>query len=428
MLPRRDSSSDAAAQQPLGDTAPEPALPPLSTFLRAQKAGYLAAAAQGGPAQAHWTIAMGNEAGDLDSLASAVAYAWYATHRLQQPTVPLLRTRRADVALRAENLHALALSGAAADDLLTADELPAHAPPAARYALLDHNVLAEPFTADDGGARVVAVIDHHADEGRHLDAAPRVVEVPTGSCASLVARLVQREWPAGAQRGVARLLLCAVLVDTGGLRAGGKAEAADRGVAPFLLERAELAPTDASALAGEVQDVREVRLLARELVDKKESVDHLGARDLLRRDYKEYKFVRAWDTGGAPLFVGLASVPKGVKAITRGEEGGGAELVAACLGWMDERGLGVLGGKGKHRREMLWVVRHVDEEVRRRLWKGLEESKELKVERRKGKKYIEAAEGAVGEGVKVRVYEQGNAQATRKATAPLVRRIFEDSR
>ncbi|KAI0261565.1 hypothetical protein BC834DRAFT_972683 [Gloeopeniophorella convolvens] len=200
---------------------------------------------------------------------------WYATHRLQQPTEPLLRTRHADVPLRAENLYALALSGAGADDLLTADELPAGAPPTAHYALLDHNVLAERFAADEG-ARVVAVIDHHADEGRHLDAAPRGVEVPTGSCASLVARLMQRERLAGTQRGVAWLLLCAALVDTGGLRAGGKAEAADRGVAPFLLER--------------------------------ESVDHLGARDPLRR----------------------------------------------------------------------W------------LWKGLEESEELRVERRKGKKYIDA--------------------------------------
>ncbi|KAI0252813.1 hypothetical protein BJV78DRAFT_1199172 [Lactifluus subvellereus] len=377
---------------------------------------------------------MGNEAGDLDSLASAIAYAWYATRYLGQPTVPLLQTPRADMPLRAENLYALEFSGVDPAHLLTGDELPANVPPAAKYALLDHNTLAGRFAADES-ARVVAIVDHHADERNHLNASPRIVEVPTGSCTSLVARLIRQEWAEGMSRSVARLLLCGVLIDTGGLKPGGKAEAADREAAPFLLEKAGLVSTGADEIE-DVHEVKEATELTQTLVIRKDSVDQLSPRDLLRRDYKEYRFVPAWNAEGS-LLVGLATVPRSVRAITGGKKKGGRELGETCVGWLMEKDLAVLGvltswtdkrkghhGKGKHRREMVWVIRD-DKEVKERLWKGLEDSKELEVERRKGKKYIDAMEEAGGKDLKIRMYEQGNAKATRKVTAPLIRAFIE---
>ncbi|KAH9000558.1 DHH phosphoesterase [Lactarius hatsudake] len=397
----------------------------LPEFLRVQKSGYLQALGKGDTQNGRWTISLGNEAGDLDSLASAVAYAWYATHHLGQSTVPLLQTPRADISLRAENLYALDFSGVDPSHLLTGDELPTNAAPAEKYALVDHNTLTGRFAAYEG-VRVVAIVDHHEDEKHHLDASPRIIEVPTGSCSSLVARLIKKEWPEGMSRAVARLLLSAILIDTGGLKAGGKAEVADREVAPFLLERAEL--TGVGVLVDN-QGVKGVKELTKTLEAKKDSVDHLGPRDLLRRDYKEYRFVPSWNTKGT-LVVGLASVPRGIKAITGGDEKGGGVLGAACVAWLQEKGLDMLGvltswkDKGKHRREMVWVVRD-DKEAKERLWKGLEGSEELKVERKKGKKYVDGMESGVGQGLKVRVYEQGNSHATRKVTAPLVRVIVE---
>ncbi|KAH8990734.1 DHH phosphoesterase [Lactarius akahatsu] len=379
----------------------------LLEFLRVQKSGYLQALEKGDTQNDRWTISLGNEAGDLDSLASAVAYAWYATHHLGQSTVPLLQTPRADISLRAENLYALDFSG--------------------KYALVDHNTLTGRFAAYER-VRVVAIIDHHEDEKHHLDASPRIIEVPTGSCSSLVARLIKKEWPEGMSRAVARLLLSAILIDTGGLKAGGKAETADREVAPFLLERAELTSEGVGTLVDN-QGMKGVKELTKTLEAKKDSVDHLGARDLLRRDYKEYRFVPSWNAEGT-LVVGLASVPRGIKAITGGDEKGGKVLGAACVAWLQEKGLDMLGvltswkDKGKHRREMVWVVRD-DKEAKQRLWKGLEGSKELKLQRKEGKKYVDGMESGVGKGLKVRVYEQGNAHATRKVTAPLIRVIVE---
>ncbi|KAF8465873.1 DHH phosphoesterase [Russula ochroleuca] len=399
----------------------------ISEFLLAQKSAYLRAVAEGVHKDI-WTISMGNEAGDLDSLASAIAYAWYATCYLGQPTVPLLQTPRADLSLRAENLYALEFSGVDAAHLLTGDELPADTSPAGKYVLLDHNALTGRF-AEDENACVVAIVDHHADEERHPEASPRIVESPTGSCSSLIGRHIQKEWEAGMSRPVARLLLCAVLIDTGGLKAGGKAEVTDRKVAPFLLERAELVSPGAGTIE-DVHDVKEARELTRILTTRKSSVGLLSPRDLLRRDYKEYRFVPAWTAEGS-LLVGLASVPRSIEAITGGDQKGQQELAAACAAWVKERGLDMLGvltswkdekkggRKGKHRRETLWVVRD-DEEMSSRLWKGLEGSAELELERKKS-----GIEEAGGQDLKMRMYEQGDGQATRKVIAPLVRAIIE---
>jgi len=370
---------------------------------------------------------------DLDSLASAIAYAWYATRRLGQPSVPLLQTPRSDLSLRAENLYALKFSNVDPAHLLTGDELPSDSPPAMKYALLDHNTLTGRFAADKD-ARVVAIVDHHEDERHHLDASPRLVEVPTGSCSSLVARLIQQEWPEGMSREIARLLLCAALSDTNGLKPGGKAEVADREIAPFLLEKADLGSTSESCIE-DVHNMKQAKELTQILAIRKSSVDHLNPRDLLRRDFKEYRLVPAWNAEGTVL-VGLASVPRGIKAITGGDKNGGTELATACIAWLQEReldALGVLtswkdegkgGKKGKDRREMVWVVRG-EEELKDRLWKGLEGSKELELERKESGKYVAGLEEAGGKDLKIRMYEQGNAHATRKVTAPLVKTIIE---
>jgi len=306
-----------------------------------------------------------------------------------------------------------------------------------KYALLDHNALTGRFAADKD-ARVVAIVDHHEDEQHHLDASPRIVEVPTGSCSSLVARLIQQEWPEGMSREIARLLLCAVLIDTNGLKPGGKAEGTDRKIAPFLLEKAELGSTSERPIAiVDVHNVREAKELSQILEIRKSSVDQLSPRNLLRRDYKEYRFVPAWNAEGTVL-VGLATVPRGIKAITGGDKDGGRELATACIGWLQERGLDALGvltswkdeGKGskkeKKRREMVWVVRG-EEELEDRLWKGLEGSEELKLklDRKENGKYVAGMEEAGGKDFKIRMYEQGNAQATRKVTAPLIKTIIE---
>lgn len=82
---------------------------------------------------------------------------------------------------------------------------------------------------------------------------------------------------------------------------------------------------------------------------------------------------------------------------------------------------------------MLWLVREGEGELGERLWRGLEESRELKVKVKEMRKYVGAGAGAAGGSAaermagRVRIYKQGNAEATRKVTAPIVRTIVEGS-
>ncbi|PCH36890.1 DHH phosphoesterase [Wolfiporia cocos MD-104 SS10] len=418
----------------------------LPEFLRLKKAAYMNDISAGKGDE--WTVVMGNEAGDLDSLASAIAYAWYACNTKNSPTIPLVQGPRADLPLRAENLHALELVGIDQLDLLCIDDVPTPFP-SSRFALMDHNRLTAPFTLSN--ARVTAIIDHHTDEGLYTDSAdPRIVVPGIGSCSSLVAlelkerRALQlkedRPKLEQAPSALATLLLAAIVIDTTGLRPGGKAVEADYNAAAYLAPLTAL-PGSTSAetqsfAAGELHASAEVRALNATLQAKKGAVAHLGTRDLLRRDYKEYTHA----SSGRDVRVGMASVPVGLHEWLSRE--GQRKFAAETQAWMDERGLHALGiltsfrddtklgksGKGRGKREQAWVVREDDGgdgELAHKLFKGLIKSEELRLKDKTWVKAGMAEGGGFGAGVHVRVWKQKNADATRKVTAPLVKAILE---
>ncbi|KAG2126858.1 uncharacterized protein EDB93DRAFT_1187866 [Suillus bovinus] len=116
--------------------------------------------------------------------------------------------------------------------------------------------------------------------------------------------------------------------------------------------------------------------------------------------------------------------------------------------WLTERDLSVLGilttfrsNEGKGRREQLWIVK-ADEGITETLWQGLESSEELQLKRLDFSKFVGNANAAdepevddtedvmadetrFGDSFVARAYEQGNASATRKQTAPIIRRLIE---
>lgn len=111
------------------------------------------------------SVVMGNEAGDLDSLASSIAYAWFNSNIHGHPTVPLIQIEHEDLILRPENIHALQAAGIhhPRDQLLCLTDVAHLKPfPTRSFMLVDHNRLGQAFTSN---APVTAVIDHHEDEG-----------------------------------------------------------------------------------------------------------------------------------------------------------------------------------------------------------------------------------------------------------------------
>ncbi|KAG8910576.1 Exopolyphosphatase, partial [Tulasnella sp. 408] len=184
-------------------------LPSLAEFLRQNKQQFLQDLEAKNADK--WTVVMGNEAGDLDTIASSVAYSYLATKLQNTPTVALVQTSHTDLYLRKENLYALEFSNldSTGADLLCIDDISDSHPlnmSFSTYVLVDHNTLEDAF--EGGTGKVVGIIDHHTDEKNYPDAAFREIE-PAGSCTSLVARHFQNEWTveAGVSPDVATLLL-----------------------------------------------------------------------------------------------------------------------------------------------------------------------------------------------------------------------------
>ncbi|CAE6470174.1 unnamed protein product [Rhizoctonia solani] len=409
----------------------------LSTFLTNNKKAFFEALSsnQG----EGWTIVMGNEAGDLDSCASALAYSYLSTTLDHKPTVALIQTPRADLSLRAENL--LAYGYAHLDknnsDLLTIDDITASTKLEdlrSSYALVDHNKLLPKFLAKDGPLastdRVTAIMDHHEDDRAHLDANPRLI-YPAGSCASIVTdyfkpRLPPSPAPGDAITNVFTLLLSAITIDTSGLKDNGKTTQSDIDAVNFIYP---LTPFGAPTIAGGEpnKDHKPLPELADILVDAKRDVSRLSGHDLLRRDYKEFEWN---DSKGALVRVGLSTVPMGLKHWI--ERDGKKKFWAAQEAWIKERNLAVSGvlttfrtrQRNKHKREMLVVLPQIEEVadapsgLELKLYTGIEGNSALGAEQ----KTVPGIEGK-----RARAWEQTEKQATRKQIAPALKAIIESS-
>ncbi|KAK7460866.1 Exopolyphosphatase [Stygiomarasmius scandens] len=448
---------------------PSPPRSVLADFLSAEKAKYLEDVQN---KTEDWTVVMGNESGDLDSIASSIAFAYYQSVIQHKPTIPFIQIARDDLSLRGENIYALELAGITEtvakeklfllSDISSTKSFSSH-----KFALVDHNRLGLAYASGD--AQVVAIVDHHADEGLYTDPAttnPRII-TPTGSCSSLIT--ISLFVPSLTRSGTSNttseseplpielstLLLSAILIDTDGLKPGGKAVDADREAAAFLASSANLwGNSPSSSLSpSSLHDAEPIQTLTRILTERKLDLSHLSAYDLLRRDYKEYIYDVPWASSSSnnsaqlQLKAGLSTVPLALSSWATGAETGRlSELErqgGAADRWMRERGLNILGvltsyrrvakkqkeiekGKGKHEREMAWIIRTESPEinwnlVEEKLWAGLRASEELEVKEHKEFPDTASERGA---NLRFKVFMQ-NPQATRKVTAPVLKGIME---
>ncbi|KDQ07539.1 hypothetical protein BOTBODRAFT_607928 [Botryobasidium botryosum FD-172 SS1] len=362
---------------------------------------------------------MGNEAGDLDTIASSVAYSYLSQRQKSHPTIALIQMPRADLSLRPENLLAFKYANLspAHDDLFMLDDLPVPTDTLkTTFALVDHNRLGSPFPST---GTVVGVIDHHADEGLYPDADPRDI-ILVGSASSLVARHFKDAWTSldpPPPPEVATLLLSAIFIDTGGLKPKGKAEKIDHESAEFLLPLSTFSPSHAHSdgSIGTASAPPSIADITEELSTQKADVSRLDSRDLLRRDYKEFVV--------SGTRVGLSTVPLGPKPWLEKDP----ELGRALDAWAEERKLDVAGvlvtyrteKKNKKRRGIILWVRPGEEALAKKLEKGLEKNKELDLDPMKG------AMGLAEAGRRVKVWDQLNTDATRKVVAPAIQAILE---
>ena len=221
-------------------------------------------------------IIMGNEAADLDSMGSAVIYAYCKAMSASSDDttiyVPMINIPREDFKLRTEAAFLFSHAGINTDWLLFAEDINLNALNQTgnlELVLVDHNKLAS--NQSELAQTVEEIIDHHKDEQLYMDAA-RVIE-PVGSAATLVAEALLKN-PDALEEGSAVLLLGTILLDTVNLDPDAqRATEKDQQIVDALLK---LTGADRKQLFDKLQE-------------EKFNVSSLDSSDLLRKDYKEWK-------------------------------------------------------------------------------------------------------------------------------------------
>lgn len=228
-------------------------------------------------------ICIGNSGGDLDSIVCCFAYAWLQGLRNGIEVTPVMSFPRDELVLRKDVELVLKEAGIGPADLLFVDDLQK----GKKYALhlVDHNDVDGPEEGE-----VVSIIDHHADIGRHMDAKPRVVE-KSGSCISLVLRELLGDYCGKLTTEERCFLSGPILADTRGLTA--RVEDVDRWAVEAL----------------SLNQIVSVAAYTKELQSAKADVSGLTARDLLRKDYKQW-------TVDEKHVLGISSVMGKVKSVT----------------------------------------------------------------------------------------------------------------
>lgn len=221
---------------------------------------------------------LGNEAADLDSMVSAVACGYLLSELMPgdgSPFVPLVNAPRADFKLRTEAAFLFASLGLGPEHLSFIDDVDLDALEAGgrlELVLVDHNVPAQAQQALAGA--VTGVVDHHKDEGCFQQLAMRIVE-PVGSAATLVAERLLGTDASGVEPALAELLLGTILLDT----------------VNFDPQAQRATPKDV-AVARQLQAIcgADCGRLFEQLQFEKFNVAALDTADLLRKDYKSYRF------------------------------------------------------------------------------------------------------------------------------------------
>ncbi|KAI9863630.1 MAG: Exopolyphosphatase [Trichoglossum hirsutum] len=274
-------------------------------------------------------MVVGNESADLDSLVSALLFAYLRScapelpsYHSHQPNVtnlytPLANLSCADLRLRPDFLALLPHAGLDASLLITLDDLP---PPSERasklppedtkWVLVDHNAL-QGNLGEVYGGRVSGVIDHHEEENAvpsDTGPEPRIVE-KSGSCTSLVTEYFRNGWDKlSAQAGltfsddgegeqevvtpveesglgkiydaqVAKLALGAILIDTANLTSSSKVTTRDTRAVEYLEAKITAAPDGAKW---------DRLTFYEELNAAKQDISDFSLEEILRQDYKEW--------------------------------------------------------------------------------------------------------------------------------------------
>ncbi|KAI1877109.1 uncharacterized protein JN550_001181 [Neoarthrinium moseri] len=298
-----------------------PARASLSAFLATARSALAASASK----KQTLTFVVGNESADLDSLCSALLFAYLRTYGSPQTLhIPLCHLPRDDLTLRPEFTEVLRRAATSPDDVITLDDLPELDATNTQWLLVDHNCLTGHLELFN--KQVVGCVDHHTDEGKvPQESEVRLIE-KSGSCMSLVVTHCREAWEklkdadkaTEIDAQLAHLAVGPILIDTQKLGDKNKTTSFDEDAVQYL--ETKLPSATGYDRTNFFSDVAKL----------KEDISPLSMRDILRKDYKE------WDDSGVKL--GTSSVPAHFGYLTE-KAGSSDALLDGIKRWGTEKDL-----------------------------------------------------------------------------------------
>jgi exopolyphosphatase len=250
---------------------------------------------------------MGNEAGDADSIISALTLAYIESVKGHMEKTPIVSIPQADLETqRPATVLLLKLAGIsdAPGVLLFVDQpVVTESTETTGITLVDHNRLADTFQQNDW--KVVEIVDHHHDQGMYMDTCSgpsRLIafaddEALVASACTLVVERMEELWRKPYPPSLGVLLLGVILLDSVNLSPqAGKVTQRDRDAVQILLK-----DTNWQELSQESKEVLQISSSSGPnttaffdtLQDTKYDPGFwkaLNLRDALRLDYKEYAY------------------------------------------------------------------------------------------------------------------------------------------
>ncbi len=233
------------------------------------------------PVGAH--VVTGNSGADLDSVVCSLCYGMLLQKKSKEFYIPVIPRSVQGFHSRQEVIFLLKKVGIPVNHLIFLNKGKLPVTPAG-VVLTDHNRLEGALRSYP--AKVTAIIDHHFDEGRHMEANPRIIQ-PVASCSSLVAHEIFLHCPYLMDEQTAFLLLAALAFDTAGLdEKDPRLTAFDRDVAKKLTALAKIQAKDLYKILKNKQD---------------QGVKNRDITSLLDLDYKHWRIKECE--------VGISSLP-----------------------------------------------------------------------------------------------------------------------
>lgn len=236
-------------------------------------------------------LVTGNQSADMDSVVSAIAYAFlfHTRYPEEPPYFPLVNITKDELRLRRDIVLLLKAHSITEDHLLFLDDLDVLA--SLQLVLVDHCGLQGDTLIDlyeKKKIEVVGIIDHHADEHRFTLANPRIIRT-NGSCSSLVFNYWHEQLRSKNVdlSEIVSLLLGPLLIDTTNLSA--KVEEGDeKAFAQYksILEAGPIALENAT-YAGTIDPYKD---FYKQLKTAKKDWAGFSFHDVLRKDYKLFDF------------------------------------------------------------------------------------------------------------------------------------------